>query len=291
MKKIFTFLFLSVALLAFSQNSSRITAAPISITGTSVGGWGIDVDFSTADGIFYTLDGVSLTDGALKIRQNHDWTNNWGTGNFPSGVGTQGGSDIPVTAGVYNVTFNLNTKVYTFAATFPKASLIGQNIGTAWTTDVDLSTTDGIVYNLNGYAMPAGDFKFRLDNSWNVSFGNGSFPTGTASVNGSNITASAGTYNITFNRNTGEFSFVQATLAAGAFTKTNFGVYSSTDKNTINFTEPVSQISIYDTSGRLVKSSNSKTSSVDVSTFRKGIYLVDVKTVSGNIYRKKIIKE
>jgi hypothetical protein len=78
--------------------------------------------------------------------------------------GILSGANINVTTGgIYNITFNKLTGVYAFVLTaFPRVSICGQNIGTAWTTDIFLNTVDGITYNLNNCSMPVGEFKFRL---------------------------------------------------------------------------------------------------------------------------------
>ena len=70
---------------------------------------------STADGVDYTIAGIVLSVGAAKFRANNAWDTNWGSADFPLGVGTQGGADIAVeTAGTYNITLNRVTGAYTF---------------------------------------------------------------------------------------------------------------------------------------------------------------------------------
>ena len=58
-------------------------------------------DFGLNPGKWY-LNGVTLTDGEIKIRQNDDWANNYGDdGN--DGTLEPNGANIPVTAGTYNI--------------------------------------------------------------------------------------------------------------------------------------------------------------------------------------------
>jgi len=58
-------------------------------------------DFGTHPGKWY-LNGITLTDGEIKIRQNDDWANNYGDdGN--DGTLEPNGANIPVTAGIYNI--------------------------------------------------------------------------------------------------------------------------------------------------------------------------------------------
>lgn len=63
-----------------------------------------NMDFSQ-EGIWY-LNGITLIDGEIKFRTNDDWAVNFG----------EGGDNIAVTAGVYDITLNLsdpNTPTYT----------------------------------------------------------------------------------------------------------------------------------------------------------------------------------
>ncbi|MBK9224163.1 MAG: T9SS type A sorting domain-containing protein [Flavobacterium sp.] len=90
----------------------------ISITGAGVGGWGVDTDLTTVDGVTYTINGLVIAasgdpaSSAVKFRQDHAWTVSWGGSAWPTG--TADGSDIPAVDGTYNVTFNIVTGAYDF---------------------------------------------------------------------------------------------------------------------------------------------------------------------------------
>ncbi|KAA5549050.1 SMP-30/gluconolactonase/LRE family protein [Adhaeribacter rhizoryzae] len=59
-----------------------------------------------------------------------------------------------------------------------------------------------------------GEVKFRANNSWDVNWGNSSFPLGIAVASGANIPISlAGTYKVTFNDLTGDYSFTAVSYA------------------------------------------------------------------------------
>lgn len=61
-------------------------------------------DFGIHEGVFY-INGITLIDGEIKIRQNDAWGVNFGDdGN--DGTLEAGGANIPVTAGTYNVVFD-----------------------------------------------------------------------------------------------------------------------------------------------------------------------------------------
>ena len=70
-------------------------------------------DFGPDQGKFY-LNGVTLTAGDVKIRQNDDWTVNYGDdGN--DGTLETGGANIPVTAGTYNIVLDFSVSPPTIA--------------------------------------------------------------------------------------------------------------------------------------------------------------------------------
>lgn len=98
------------------------TYATIGIIGTATpGGWDNDTDMtqSSFDPHIWYINNQFLTagDGKLKFRANNAWDVNWGSGTSYSGVGTQGGSDIPIgitVAGSYNIWFNDITGEYIY---------------------------------------------------------------------------------------------------------------------------------------------------------------------------------
>lgn len=63
------------------------------------------------------LTGVTYSENTeLKFAADGAWDVNWGAQNFPYGIGTQGGANIPVAAGTYNVYFNDILGTYNFVA-------------------------------------------------------------------------------------------------------------------------------------------------------------------------------
>ena len=57
----------------------------------------------------WTLE-VSLRNGLVKFRTRNSWEENWGGGGFPQGPAIWYGEIIPVTAGHYRVTIDLETE-------------------------------------------------------------------------------------------------------------------------------------------------------------------------------------
>lgn len=185
--------------------------ANIGIIGTAVSpyfDWETDVNMATNDGITYMLKNYIFSEGEARFRQDDNSVINWGGNTFPNGIGVLNGPNIPVNAGTYNVIFNILTGDYSF--TIPEIGILGSSLN-GWEVDIDMQTTDGINYILSDYAFSEGYAKFRQDDSWDINWGGFDFPTGWAYLNGYDIPVSAGTYNVTFNRITGEYIFVATT--------------------------------------------------------------------------------
>ncbi|MFK5880345.1 MAG: T9SS type A sorting domain-containing protein [Flavobacteriaceae bacterium] len=228
MKKITILLIVLTGFITTSQSQT------ISLIGDAVGGWADinDVDMTTADNITYTLSDYIFVTGGVKFRQDHAWTNNWGGTDFPSGTGVfNSGSNIPVIGGTYNVTFNLNTLAFNFenVVTYQIIGIIGTAVNNGSTTDENMATTDGDAYFINNITLVDGNAHFRQDDAETVNWGATSFPSGTGAQNGGDIPVTAGTYNITFNRLTGDYSFDYLVVSImGAFNSWSADVDLST---------------------------------------------------------------
>lgn len=76
-----------------------------------------------------------------------------------------------------------------------------------WSGDINMTSTDNVNWTLNHTFTVNTELKFRQNASWNVNWGSGAFPSGTAVQNGNNIPVPAGTYTISFNSSTGQYNF------------------------------------------------------------------------------------
>ncbi len=185
----------------------------IGIIGSATpGGWDTETQMTDkGNGNFeVTLD---LVAGEAKFRANNSWDTNWGAGDFPSGIGTQNGPNIPVPAGRYKVTFNPGTGAYNFEvdAGFQNIGIIGSATPGGWDTETPLRNNgDGTFEIILG--LKGGEAKFRANNSWDVNWGAIDFPLGIGTPGGANIPVPAGLYLIKFNSKTGEYSFQQTTV-------------------------------------------------------------------------------
>ena len=165
---------------------------------------GPDKFMTTTDGINYILKYYDFVDGEAKFKKDNSWDVNWGGNSFPAGTAVQDGPAIPVTAGTYTVTFNIETGEYKFM--LPTIGILGSALY-GWDEDIDMKTDDNVNYYLKNVTLTEGEIKFRADDSWEINWGGYDFPHGWAIQNWNNIYVLAGTYNIFFNRLTGEYTF------------------------------------------------------------------------------------
>jgi hypothetical protein len=199
-------LFISVFMAVFSFGFSQITT--VGIIG-DFNGWGDDIDMvqDATNPDLWTLE-YSLPDGGVKFRADDDWAMNWGSEDFPSGIGVQDGSNIPVWAGDYFITFNSATGEYYFDVDSP-IGIIGDATPGGWDEDTDMYKMQD---NEHGFFIELflnqGACKFRKDDDWAVNWGSADFPTGVGVQDGDNIPIEqAGDYLITFDTLTGEYNF------------------------------------------------------------------------------------
>jgi starch-binding outer membrane protein SusE/F len=226
-----------------SYNFVPTTPTPIiSIVGTGVNGWPEDqttpeITLSTIDGISYTINNLVVTNGLVKFRKNLSWDVNWGDSTFPIGTGILNGPNIPTIAGTYDVTLNISNATYTFIPSpnvFPSIGIWGPSVdsqnGYAG-PDVDMTTTDGIIYTLSGFYFSGGQAYFRQDNASTLVWGSTNYPTGTAVLSGPSLFIPGGEHFVTFNRITGEYSFTFPSVGILGTAFNGFEV-ADTDLNT-----------------------------------------------------------
>lgn len=178
----------------------------IGIIGSATpGGWDNDTNMKDNEDGTYTLL-IGLLDGEVKFRADDDWAVNWGAADFPTGVGTQDGPNIPVTFGLYLVTFNSVTGEYNFAPA--SVGIIGSATPGGWDNDtnMDPDATNPNIVKVN-MDLVDGEAKFRLNDDWATNWGAADFPTGVGTQDGPNIPVTSGTYDISLNVLTGEYNF------------------------------------------------------------------------------------
>lgn len=162
---------------------------------------------------------ASGTNGGLKIIQNKgSWDVQYGLGSSAGSLSTDGGSgNIPVPSdGYYKLTINTSGLSYTLESvsapttTYTSVSIIGSVNGN-WDTDMQLtkSTFDPHLWIGSKLHLTGGEFKFRADNDWAVSWGTNAEFFGTATIGGVNIPLTAEwDYNVYFNDLSGVYTLI-----------------------------------------------------------------------------------
>jgi hypothetical protein len=267
------------------------------------GGLASDVIMNTGNGIAYSKKSLTFTGGDVKFYEEGT-SNSWG-GAYPEGP-VVAGTTIPVPAGTYNVLFVKNTtgpNEFVFEPVV--VSLIGNFVGSGWGTDIDLETTDNVIYTKTGWVAtpqsePEVHLKIRDNHDWSTQFGNPAKATfiysGTAvSVGAEDMYLATGTYDVTFNRSTSVFSFVN-TLATKSFATSSFKVFPNPTVDNWSFVSnndsQINSIQVVDILGKVVlsKKTNSNNVTIDASSLTNGIYFAKVAT-DATIETVKLIKK
>lgn len=191
--------------------------ASVGVVGPAqAGGWDADTNLTKDPNDPHLWTGVlTLSDGEAKFRADDAWTNNWGGSTAPSGNATKDGPNIPVTGATYFIRFNDATGEYSLMAQnrstpYVKMGLVGPAQAGGWDADTDLTKNPANPFLWSKIlVLTEGDAKFRADDAWDANWGATTFPSGLGVNNGPNIPAKAGTYFITFNSGTGEYTFLK----------------------------------------------------------------------------------
>lgn len=227
---------------------------------------------------------VTLLDGELKFRADNDWPVNWGDTGFPTGTGTLDGPNIPVFAGTWQIDFNATTGVYSFTPV--TVGIIGTALANGWDSDEDMeaSTTEGNVWSAVKTLMD-GEAKFRQDDDWPINWGADTWPTGTGTQDGPNIPVTAGTYDITINTGTGEYSFIDASSTTELMSAKYVNVFPNPTSNFLNITIEAEEmqkditIQVMDMTGKLIELKEFDSADqigIDVSAYKTGMYIVQI---------------
>ena len=197
------------------------------LVGDAVNGWGgINRGFAAtndiellqvADGIYQNY--ATLLDGEMKFRKDGGWAENLGDDGADGSL-EPGGANIPVSAGTYLVTLDLNSNSYSIEnVTSAIWGIVGSGVtiqkddglgdvaewgnGSADTKFFPDPCNEG-VFLLKGVGLRDGEIKFRQDDGWAVNLGDDG-ADGSLEPGGANIAVTAGTYDITFDSNSNTY--------------------------------------------------------------------------------------
>lgn len=277
---------------------------PNPVVVVSGGGLAADVQMNTSNGTAYAKKSLYFSGGTGSFKQTSAPAGQWG-GAFPDGPAVSGGT-ISIPPGAFNTYFVLPSAGAPAEYIFEPVvvSMIGNFAGSAWSTDLDLTTTDNVIYTKSGWSPVINpgwadttlNLKFRDNHDWTSQFGNGSATNG---ANYPNLTGTAtngvnggggdiflpwpapGAYNVTFNRSTGAWSFSK-TVPTNTPVLNTFSVSPNPTSNWWDFTfkdaSHPKTVEIVDVYGKVVSSTvvNSLKASVDASQLNKGVYFARI---------------
>jgi len=192
-----------------------ITYSSIGIIGSATAnGWdGDDIDLTQSSSDPNVWEGnITLGEGEIKFRANDDWIIDWGGSAFPMDTAVLKGDNITVVPGDYLVTFNTETLVYEFLEViyYESVGIIGDAVD-GWDADdreMVRSEMDSAQWSLRTI-LNDGEAKFRAEDNWDIAWGAGNFPSGTAEMPGTNVPITAGEYIINFNTTTRAYEFIE----------------------------------------------------------------------------------
>ena len=187
------------------------------IVGSGYNDWGS----AGPDGQFYTTDQPNvfvayetLIDGEIKFRTNNDWSSgdDLGDGDNDGFLDQLGGNNIPVTAGNYKITINLNDSSYSIEEW--SWGIVGSGYNDWGNDGPDAKmyydyTTDTFKVSVK---LVDGEIKFRSNNDWSSGddLGDGNNDGVLDQLGGNNIAVTAGHYNVTVNFNNNNYSIEPA---------------------------------------------------------------------------------
>ncbi len=178
--------------------------------------WDRDINMlpDTSDTNKFNLT-IDLGMGAVKFRQDDDWTVNWGASDFPMGIGVQEGPNVPIDqAGKYEISFDTSTGEYNFVEiiAFENVGIIGDATANGWdsVTALNQSNDDPSVWTA-GVTLTDGGLQF-VGNDGDIVWGANGWPTDTAVLDGDTIPAVAGDYIVSFNTETGVYEFTEVII-------------------------------------------------------------------------------
>lgn len=280
--------YLLIFCLLLSNSHVQAQTLSVGILGDGVPGHsfaGPDLDLvNQGDDVNFFLANVTLTAAAngLKFRTNDDWATNWGNTNFPNGQGFLGGANVATPAGTFDIYLHIDANTgnaaYSFQqpGVFPTMGILGDAVvGNGFAgPDLNLVTSDGIVYTAANVSMVSGIFKLRQDDDWTLNWGfpNTGQPSGSQILNnpelgvfsgimvndfgGSSvnididITGTSGIFDIVFNRHTGELTLSDSTMSLTDLTNTGVQARFVGKELVVSGLNDVATISGFDLLGR-----------------------------------------
>jgi len=170
----------------------------------------------TSNGIYTGIINYTAGNFEFKITPGKSWDIAYGDakgGNISTSAQDNLNSG---TAGLKQVTVDLNKKTWSITDVLQQWSIIGDATAGGWDSDTDMKfVNDGKASWKITTNLKAGAFKFRANHDWTVNLGGGAnLTTGGADI----AVASPGNYTITLNVTPGDATQIAKSVTGGTFT-------------------------------------------------------------------------
>ena len=166
--------------------------------------------------------------------------------------------------------------------------------GATWGVDYFLTDAGGGIWTANNIVLPGGSIKFRLNADWIINWGAASWPSGTGFQDVPNIPGAKGTYNVTFNQNTGEYSFSKSLSIDTQVINDKIVVFPNPTSSLLNLSVNdsiiLNKVTIVDITGKVVIEQTENLSTINVEQLAKGVYILTA-YAGDKKYQEKFIKE
>lgn len=152
---------------------------------------------ATSNGVYVGYINYLTPNSEFKITTARNWENSYGTAGGNTIVYNDGGNLVAPNAGYQKLTVDTNALTYALEAY--SWGMIGNATPGGWDNDTDMVwNSTAQVWEISNIALTEGEFKFRLNNGWDINFGDDG-NNGTLEAGGANIPITeAGNYKITF---------------------------------------------------------------------------------------------
>ncbi len=278
---------------AFNSSTGEYTFTPVATSFDAIGfnggfnAYGTPEVMVSADGVQYGKSDFYFNANGVKF-VNSTANQTFGGATFPMGAAVLNGPEIPLTAGFYNVGFDKSIPGYGFQQV--PVGIIGSAIPPYdWSADVPMTSTDGgVTFTLNNFAINDGVCKFRANASWATNWGGTDFPSGTGALGAGDLPVVAGSYDISFNRVTGAYSFQTASLTENQLVKVTVSPNPANEVVNFNIDAENFTITLVDMAGKVVATSTSN--DMNISSLNNGLYTYLVNTANG-VATGKLIKQ
>ncbi len=151
---------------------------------------------ATSNNIYVGYINFPEANSEFKFTQNRNWDVSWGDDGGDGTLEPNGQNLKSLAAGSHKITVDLNSNTYTMEAY--SVGLVGVYNDWGGSPDTEMTWDDAQRKFVATLALPAGDIKFRINNNWDVNYGD-SNDDGILDQGGDNLNiAAAGTYTFTF---------------------------------------------------------------------------------------------